>query len=222
MVIPMVVLAILAIVFGWAQEDVLLGLGTARWSALLHSPLHAIYTDMFFSTELASFPWKLLLPFLTFIILRRSFRSAPFTALGRWSFLHYQQGVLPVWGWWVIVHRFGFISFYRLLATSSLVLAYRTFFRLFDRGVFELYGPLLAVRILRQIRRQHFVFLTVPLATLSGWLVLCIGMGWVLFSPVYAPMFLILLPFIVRLYFNSSPFTYLNETFEDSSSLRST
>jgi proton-translocating NADH-quinone oxidoreductase chain L len=144
MAVPMLLLGVATIGFGFFHEELLHGAGSGRWSRVLDADSGFLLLR-FFSAETASLGGKWFLIFLfLLLLLRAARRPAPrrrpvplLRGTSSWGLLAF----------WACANKAGFASLYRVIATFALSVAYRTFFLLLDRGLFELAGPTVLVRL---------------------------------------------------------------------------
>jgi len=161
MFIPMFILTVLAIFFGFFNEDLFNNLGSFFFESCVgfFSIIELQQNFIFFNIERSDFILKLSLTFLFFLVLffsifrtidPQNFLSKIFIFVNRVSNIFF----------WIFSNKLGFISLYRKFTFSFLSLNYYVFFLLLDRGIFELLGPTSVVRLakLNKVELNKFFF----------------------------------------------------------------
>lgn len=158
MVVPMFFLTLLAICFGFLNEDLFNSLGNLNFEnhvgffQLIEVQLNLIFVRV----EISDFVFKLSLIFFFFLLLFFSI----FRTLSK-NFIYFNFYKVGNIFFWIVSNKLGFISFYRKFSVSFFYLAYYIFFFILDRGVFELLGPTGVIRSVyfskKEINKFFFV-----------------------------------------------------------------
>ena len=164
MVLPMFLLFVLAVFFGFFNEDLFNSLGSHKWDDVLSygSTTYNNFVLFFFDTELSSFGLKWFLIFFFFYFFFAN-QKIFFAKANIEVFFKTKVGAFFAFFFWVFANKLGFISLYRTLTKTFYTIAYSYIFVLIDRGLLEIYGPTRLVRFFFFKNKQNkHIFVTFP------------------------------------------------------------
>jgi len=206
MVFPMFLLFVLAVFFGFFNEDLFMSLGSFKWNAVLGygNIVYNNFVYFFLDAELSSFGLKW---FLFFFFIYFVFKNSKTFFVTEYVKFFFKTKVGAFWSFffWIFANKLGFISLYRKLAKFFYTIAYSYIFILIDRGLLEIYGPTQLVRFLVFKNTQNkniFVIFSNIFILFSLSIVFMLAFFFVKFSLVF---FLCFLVFALALASNETP-----------------
>lgn len=163
MLVPMLVLTLLAVMFGFFNEDLFNNIGAFNFESIVgfFSFLEIKQNFIFFNIEKSDVVLKLSLIFFFFLMFFFSvFRTTEKSFVLPKVFVYFTKAGNIFF--WIFANKLGFISFYRNLTFSFLFLNYYVFFLLLDRGLFELLGPTNIIRFVNfsKLELNKFFFVS--------------------------------------------------------------
>jgi NADH-ubiquinone oxidoreductase chain 5 len=148
MAIPMLILSLFSIFFGFFHEEFFVGFGQSVWFTLVFFSVQQITTILSLETVFFSYKWFLIFIFFSSFFTINNKKSKIIRQNIMYFFLRGGLSKFFLLLFWIVSNRLGFISLYRYLTLNFFYIGYSIIFKLLDRGVFEIYCPTTIVRFI--------------------------------------------------------------------------